>query len=64
MEVILGPKRTVWYDYDNELIAITQKYTATHHDLIPYTRSSMYQATQTGLPIMRALILAYPTDRA
>jgi len=64
MEVILGPKRTIWYDYDDELVAITQKYAAAHHDLIPYTRSYMYQATQTGMPIMRALALAYPEDQS
>ena len=62
MEVILGPKRTVWYDYDDELVGIAQKYAAAHHDLIPYTRSYMYQATQTGMPIMRSLIFAYPGD--
>ena len=62
MEVILGPKRTVWYDYDDELVGIVQKYANAHHDLIPYTRSYMYQATQTGLPIMRSLIFAYPGD--
>jgi alpha-D-xyloside xylohydrolase len=62
MEVILGPKRTVWYDYDDELVGIAQKYATAHHDLIPYTRSYMYQATQTGMPIMRSLIFAYPGD--
>ena len=62
MEVILGPKRTIWYDYDDELVAIAQKYASLHHDLIPYTRSYMYQATQTGMPIMRALAFAYPDD--
>ena len=30
--------------------------------LIPYTRSYMYQATQTGMPVMRALVFAYPED--
>jgi alpha-glucosidase (family GH31 glycosyl hydrolase) len=35
---------------------------AAHHDLIPYTRSYLYQATRTGMPIMRALIFAYPDD--
>jgi len=64
MEVILGPKRTVWYDYDDELVGIAQKYAQTHHDLIPYTRSYMQQARQTGMPIMRALIFAYPEDEA
>ncbi|MFZ0233553.1 MAG: TIM-barrel domain-containing protein [Candidatus Acidiferrales bacterium] len=63
MEVLQGPKRTVWDDYDAELVGIAQKYTALHHDLIPYTRSYLYQATQTGMPVMRALALAYPEDK-
>jgi len=62
MEVILGPKRTLWDDYSPEVVGVAQKYVAAHHDLIPYTRSAMYQATQNGMPIMRALILAYPDD--
>jgi alpha-glucosidase (family GH31 glycosyl hydrolase) len=63
MEVMIGPKRTIWYDHDQELIDITRKYAAAHHDLIPYTRSYMYQATKTGMPIMRSLIFAYPSDQ-
>jgi alpha-D-xyloside xylohydrolase len=63
MEVLIGPKRTVWDDYDSELVAIAQKYTTLHHDLIPYTRSYLYQATQTGMPVMRPLIFAYPDDK-
>jgi len=62
MEVLIGPKRTIWYDYDDELIDIARTYSALHHELIPYTRSYMYQATQTGMPIMRPLIFAYASD--
>lgn len=62
MEVILGPGRTIWYDYDVELVKIAQHYASLHHELIPYTRSLMYQATRTGLPIMRPLFLAYPSE--
>jgi alpha-D-xyloside xylohydrolase len=62
MEVILGPKRTLWDDYDGKVVDIARQYAALHHDLIPYTRSYMYQATQTGMPIMRALILSYPNE--
>ena len=62
MEVILGPKRTVWYDYDDELVHIAQNFARTHHDLIPYTRSSMYESTRTGMPIMRAIVLVYPNE--
>lgn len=62
MEVLLGPQRTVWYDYDDELVDIAKTCVAAHHDLIPYTRSNMYRATQTGMPVMRALIFAYPDN--
>ncbi len=61
-EVLLGPKRTIWSDYDDELVAIAQAQIRAHHDLIPYTRSLMYEATRTGMPIMRALTFAYPDD--
>ncbi|HEX3351379.1 MAG TPA: TIM-barrel domain-containing protein [Terriglobales bacterium] len=63
MEVILGPQRTLWDDYSPEVVGVAQKYVTAHHDLIPYTRSAMYQATQTGMPIMRALIFAFPDDQ-
>src|SRR6185437_14490220 len=62
MEVLNGPKRTIWDDYDDELVGIAKTYAMEHHDLIPYTRSYLYQATQTGMPVMRALIFAYPGD--
>jgi alpha-D-xyloside xylohydrolase len=62
MEVLIGPKRTIWDDYDDELVHIAQTYVNTHHDLIPYTRSSLYQSTRTGMPVMRALIFTYPSD--
>lgn len=62
MEVLNGPKRTIWDDYDDELVQIARTYAAEHHDLIPYTRSSLYQSTQTGMPVTRALVFAYPGD--
>jgi alpha-D-xyloside xylohydrolase len=62
MEILIGPKRTIWDDYDDELVGIARTYDTEHHDLIPYTRSYLYQATQTGMPVMRALAFAYPED--
>jgi alpha-D-xyloside xylohydrolase len=62
MEILNGPKRTIWDDYDEELVGITKTYVAAHHDLIPYTRSYLHHATQTGMPVMRPLIFAYPGD--
>jgi len=62
MEVLIGPNRTIWTMNDPALLKIAQTQAQAHHDLIPYTRSYAYKATQTGLPIMRAMILAYPDD--
>lgn len=62
MEVLIGAKRTPWYEYDAEMIEITRHFAEMHHDLIPYTRSAMYHATRTGMPVMRALVFVYPDD--
>lgn len=64
MEILIGPKRTIWDDYDQELLDIAKKYVTEHHDLIPYTRSYLYQATKTGMPVMRALPIAFERDAA
>jgi alpha-D-xyloside xylohydrolase len=63
MEILIGPKRTIWDDYDDELVAIARTYVAAHHDLIPYTQSLMHEAVRSGMPVMRPLILAYPGDQ-
>lgn len=62
MEILIGPKRTIWDDYDDELVNIARNYVSVHHDLIPYTRSFLYQATRTGMPVMRALVFSFPKD--
>jgi alpha-glucosidase (family GH31 glycosyl hydrolase) len=64
MEVLIGPNRTIWDDYDPELVTIARTFAAEHHDLIPYTRSYLYQATRTGMPVMRPLVFAYPDDES
>lgn len=62
MEILIGNSRTPWYDYSTNLVAIARKQAADHHDLLPYARSYLYKATQTGLPLMRPLFLACPGD--
>jgi alpha-glucosidase (family GH31 glycosyl hydrolase) len=64
MEVAIGSQRTPWYDYDDQMIEIARHYAELHHQLMPYTRSEMHYATQTGMPVMRPLVLAYPDDPA
>jgi alpha-D-xyloside xylohydrolase len=68
METLIDPHRTVWYDDDfphnaePNLIDIARKQCEEHHDLIPYTRSCMYEAHQTGMPVMRQMIFEFPYD--
>src|SRR5690349_32412 len=63
MEVLIGPKRTIWYDFDQELVDIARTSAAVHHDLIPYTRSFLFNSTRTGMPVVRSLTFAYPDDK-
>jgi alpha-D-xyloside xylohydrolase len=62
MEVKIGGGRTPWIHYDDELIAIARAQAAAHHDLMPYTRSALHQATRTGWPVMRQLLFDFPDD--
>ena len=43
-------------------MAIAAAQAGAHHDLIPYSRSCLYQATQTGMPVMRPIMFGYPND--
>lgn len=62
MEVLLGPNRTIWTNYDQELIDIARTQTQAHHDLIPYTRSYQYASTTTGMSVIRAMPIAFEDD--
>lgn len=63
MEVMIGPGRTPWTDFDPELLEITRSCAAAHHDLIPYVRSLLAGASRGGLPVMRPLFLVDPDAR-
>lgn len=62
MEIIQGPGRNIFYDFSATAKANTVKYTNLHHDLIPYTRSALASALRDGVPVMRAMVLEFPTD--
>jgi alpha-D-xyloside xylohydrolase len=63
METKIGPgPRTPWNHFDAELVGIARTQATTHHDLIPYTRSSLNEAVRTGMPAMRQLLFDYPSD--
>jgi alpha-glucosidase (family GH31 glycosyl hydrolase) len=54
------PKWTLWSDA--ETIAVYGQYASLHTRLLPYTYEAALVATQTGVPIMRHPILAYPAE--
>jgi alpha-D-xyloside xylohydrolase len=64
MEVLIGPNRTVWDDYEDETVAIARDAAATHADLIPYVRSLVYGSRASGLPVIRALVFSFPNEGA
>jgi len=64
MEVIIGPKRTLWDDYSAQALVIGRDAATRHADLIPYVRSYVYGSRASGLPVMRALIFAFPNEDA
>ncbi|PQJ35761.1 hypothetical protein BSZ35_15215 [Salinibacter sp. 10B] len=62
MEFMIDGRDRWYYGGDPQVIDITREATQRHHDLIPYTRSALHHAHRTGVPVMRALLLEYPTD--
>ena len=53
----LGP-----WDFDEETLAIYRKFAKLHTGLFPYIYEAAHEAQRTGLPIIRAMVLAYPDD--
>lgn len=69
MEILLGPNRTIWNNYQTgananppALIDVARKWSQEHHDMIPYVRSIVYMATQTGWPVHQMMPIAFPND--
>jgi alpha-D-xyloside xylohydrolase len=55
----LHGKQMPWM-YGAEVEAIARKWLAFRYRLIPYLQRTIAQATGTGLPVMRAMALAFP----
>jgi alpha-glucosidase len=45
-----------------EVEAISRKYLELRYRLLPYIYTAVWQATQSGLPVMRAMSFVYPED--
>ncbi|MCL2819869.1 MAG: alpha-xylosidase [Oscillospiraceae bacterium] len=53
--------RVPWL-YDEESVDIVRKFTKVKHSLMPYLFAEAVKATQTGVPMMRPMVMQYPDD--
>jgi alpha-D-xyloside xylohydrolase len=49
--------------FGEETETIIRKWLAWRYQLIPYLQGCAIEAKQTGLPVMRSMVLAFPKDR-
>jgi len=54
----LGP-----WDFDDETLSIYRTFAKLHTSLTPYMLDAAHAATDSGLPIIRPMVLAFPNDR-
>ncbi|HSK74212.1 MAG TPA: TIM-barrel domain-containing protein [Pyrinomonadaceae bacterium] len=53
----LGP-----WDFDEETLSIYRKFAKLHTSLFPYIYEAAHESRRTGMPIIRAMALAFPKD--
>jgi alpha-glucosidase (family GH31 glycosyl hydrolase) len=62
MEILLGNSGGDWNSFSAADLQSIAVHSQTHHELIPYVRSYLYQATQTGLAVARPMVFEFPND--
>ncbi len=62
MEMISTSNLNAW-DYGEEALQNYRKYAVLHMTLFPYIYAAAQQASRSGMPIMRALVLQYQNDQ-
>ncbi|CAK7219549.1 hypothetical protein SBRCBS47491_003890 [Sporothrix bragantina] len=62
-EIMVGLNHTPWYQYSPRLVNVLRQTADTHTRLIPYLRTYAYEASSTGVPVIRALFLEFPEDK-
>ncbi len=50
------------WSFGDEVEAVCRKYLSMRYAWMPYMYSLFYEASRTGLPVMRPLLLEYPND--
>lgn len=56
-------KRQEPWQFDQETVDIYRKYVELRYQLIPYLYDLFRETQSTGLPMLRPLVLEYPTDQ-
>lgn len=56
-----GEYKVPW-NYDEEAVAVTRKFTKLKCALMPYLYSEANFTSKTGIPIMRAMVLEFSED--
>jgi alpha-glucosidase len=57
-----GSRNQEPWSFGNRLEAINRRSIELRYRLLPYLYNAFYEASETGLPVMRALLLDYPDD--
>lgn len=60
----IGPGNLEPWAFGNRLEAINRSSVEMRYRLLPYIYTAFWEAAKTGLPVMRPLLLEYPSDRA
>jgi alpha-D-xyloside xylohydrolase len=53
--------RVPW-NFDEEAVDVLRHFTKVKHSLMPYLFAQSVKATQTGVPVMRPMVMEYPGD--
>lgn len=62
-ELMLGTNHTPWYaPYTQQTVDVLKQTANLHADLAPFIKSYAYEASRTGIPIIRALFLEASED--
>ena len=57
-----GSKRQEPWQFSDEVVAINRKYIELRYKFLPYIYDLFYKGLETGLPVMRPLVLHYAND--
>lgn len=51
------------WTFGEDVLDIARRYISLRYQLLPYIYSNFYESTQSGLPVMRSLVIDYTLDK-